>query len=171
LPYVAANGKTYQMDFTDDTGLYLIAQHLRVTKARPLLAAIKDYLAESGAFVDLIRRAPEAVITSGAIDPDKAIDAAIEEYRRRGKDDRWISARLSGKIKRAKFTAALREAISEMIGDYHYAAATDDIYFGLWQRTSAQLRSELSLTKTVSLRDNQPTLALTYQGLAEIRLN
>src|SRR5262245_58773077 len=32
LPYVASDGKTYQRDFTDDQGLYLIAQRLRVTR-------------------------------------------------------------------------------------------------------------------------------------------
>lgn len=167
LAYVADDGKTYQVDFTDDIGLYLIAQNLRVTKERPLLGNIKDFLAESGAFVDLVRRVPETVITSGAIDPDAAIDAAIEAYRKRGKDDRWIGARIDGKIKRAKFTAALKAAVDEMLTRQHYALATDDIYVGLWGRTAAILKDELNLLKNASLRDNQPTLALIYQGLAE----
>ncbi len=167
LPYTATDGKTYQMDFTDDKGLYLIAQYLRITKARPQLEAIKKYLAASGAFVDAVRLEPETVITSGAIDPDEAIDAAIEAYRRRGKDDRWISARLAGKVKRAKFTSALKAAVYEMLTQIHYAVATDDIYQGLWGRTAAYLKDELDLPKKASLRDNQPTLALTYQGIAE----
>src|SRR5262245_578353 len=45
LPYVASDGKTYQRDFTNDKGLYLIAQYLRVTKARPVLDEIKRFLA------------------------------------------------------------------------------------------------------------------------------
>lgn len=166
-PYKATNGRSYQMDFTDDKGLYLIAQYLRITKARPQLEAIKKYLAASGAFVDAVRLEPETVITSGAIDPDEAIDAAIEAYRRRGKDDRWISARLAGKVKRAKFTSALKAAVYEMLTQIHYAIATDDIYQGLWGRTAAYLKDELDLPKKASLRDNQPTLALTYQGIAE----
>lgn len=167
LPYIAKDDKTYQMDFTDDKGLYLIAQYLRITKARPQLEAIKKYLAASGAFVDAVRLEPETVITSGAIDPDEAIDAAIEAYRRRGKDDRWISARLAGKVKRAKFTSALKAAVYEVLTQMHYAIATDDIYVGLWGRTAAYLKDELDLPKKASLRDNQPTLALTYQGIAE----
>src|SRR5262245_12742084 len=67
MPYTGADGKTYQRDFTDDKGLYLIAQQLRTTKARPMLAAIKTYLSESGAFVDLVRREPNTMITSGAM--------------------------------------------------------------------------------------------------------
>jgi hypothetical protein len=167
LPYISTDGKTYQLDFTNDKGLYLIAQYMRSTKARPSLAEIKRFLASAGAFADLVRREPEAVITSGAIDPDAAIDAAIEAYRKMGKDDRWISARIDGKIKRAKFTAALRAAVNMTLAQNHYAIATDDIYVGLWGRTAAILRGELEITTPSSLRDYQPALALVYQGLAE----
>lgn len=167
LPYAATNGKTYQMDFANDKLLYLIAQHLRVTKARPVLDEIKKFLAEAGAFVDLVRREPETVITSGAIDPEDAIDIAIQAYRAQGKDDRWIHARLEGKVKREKFTAALQLAVAEVLTRYHYASATDEIYKGLWGRTAAMLKNELELLPKQSLRDHQPALALTYQGLAE----
>lgn len=167
LPYIAKDGKTYGMDFTTDKGLYLIAQYLRITKERPQLLAIQQFLAASGAFVDAIRLEPETVITSGAIDPDAAIDAAIDAYRKRGKSDSWIAARIDGKVKRAKFTSALKAAVDEILTKMHYAIATDDIYQGLWGRTDAYLRDELALPKSTSLRDNQPTLALIYQGLAE----
>src|SRR5262249_22644758 len=60
LPYIARDGKTYQIDFTDDKGLYLIAQHLRVTKERPVLSEIKHFLARAGVFADKARRDPEA---------------------------------------------------------------------------------------------------------------
>ncbi len=115
LPYIATDGKTYQRDYTTDKGLYFIAQHLRSTKSRPTIAVIKKFLAESGAFVDQIRREPETVVTSGAINPDKAIDAAINAYRAQGKDDRWIQARVEGKIKRHLFTAALNAAVAEVL--------------------------------------------------------
>ncbi len=167
LPYVASDGKTYQVDFTDDKGLYLIAQYLRTTKARPMLSAIKTYLSEAGAFVDLVRREPNTVITSGAMDPDDAIDAAIEAYRRQGKDERWISARLTGKIKRIQFTAALKAAVAEALTKPQYALATDEVYKGLWGRTAAYLKEEMGLSPKVSLRDHQPTVALSYQALAE----
>jgi hypothetical protein len=155
------------MDFVNDEGLYLIAQHLRTTKARPVLDEIKKYLAESGAFVDLVRREPETVITSGAIDLDEAIEAAIKAYRAQGKDEKWIRARLEGKIKREKFTSALQVAVVEMLTKKHYALATDEIYKGLWGRTAAILKGELNLPTKANLRDHQPVLALTYQGIAE----
>jgi hypothetical protein len=167
LPYQATDGKTYQVDFTDDKGLYLIAQYLRSTKARPLLVAIKTYLSEAGAFVDLVRREPDTAITSGALSPDEAIDAAIDAYRRQGKDDRWISARLTGKIKRRQFTAALKAAVREMLTQPQYGQATDEVYKGLWGRTAVYLRKEMALPPKASLRDHQPALALSYQTLAE----
>jgi hypothetical protein len=49
IPYKAINGKTYKLSFTDDKGLYLITQHLRETKSRPTLAAIRRFLAECSA--------------------------------------------------------------------------------------------------------------------------
>jgi hypothetical protein len=167
LPYKASDGKTYFRDHTIDKGLYMIAQTLRVTKARPALAAIKKFLAEAGAFVDEVRRDPNTVLLSGALTPEQAIDAAIQVYRAQGKPDNWIRARLEGKIKRNLFTAALTAAVLETLTPRHYATATDDVYQGLWGRTAAYLKGELSLPKSASLRDHQPMLALHYQGIAE----
>lgn len=167
LPYLASDSKKYERDFSTDKGLYLIAQSLRATANRPLLTAIKQYLADSGVFVDLVRRKPEILVESGAIDPDEVIDAAIEEYRRQGKDDDWISMRMVGKVKRHMFTAALAAAIAQ-IQDWQYAVATNQVYEGLWGRTAAILKQELNLPpRGVSLRDHQPTLALAYQSIAE----
>jgi hypothetical protein len=138
-----------------------------VTKVRPVLDEIKRFLAAAGAFVDEVRRTPDAFLLSGAITPDQAIDAAIQAYRAQGKDDNWIRARLEGKIKRSQFTAALAAAVLDMLTPRHYAIATDDVYKGLWGRTAAYLKRELDLPKSASLRDHQPMLALHYQGIAE----
>jgi hypothetical protein len=167
LPYAATDGKTYQRDYTDDKGLYLVAQQLRVTKSRPVLDEIKKFLAAAGAFVDEIRRDPDAVVLSGAMTPDQAIDAAIQMYRAQGKSDMWIRSRMEGKIKRQQFTTALSAAVSDVLNRSHYAIATDDIYKGLWGRTASYLKEELELPKKASLRDHQPMLALHYQGIAE----
>lgn len=153
------------MDFTDENGLYLITQ--RMSDRSATVRKVKKYLADAGVLVDTVRREPEKVISLGAIDPDTALDAVIQRYRELGKDDRWIQARLEGKIKRNQFTAALNEAVVEILTRRHYAIATDDIYLGLWKRTSAHLKTELNVPKNASLRDHQPRLALHYQGIAE----
>lgn len=164
FPYTAKNGRKYKMDYTTDKGLYLIAQHLEVNKNRPLLKEIQEYLANAGVFVDVVRRKPETVVE--AIDPDKILDAVIEEYKKRGKDDTWITARMTGKVKRAMFTAALKTVISDL-SEKHFGMATNEVYLGLWGRNADQLRQQMHLSKSASLRDNQPTLALSYQGIAE----
>jgi len=166
LDYKASDGKIYQRDFVTDNGLYVLAQHFRVTKVREQLREIRDYLAASGVFVDETRRDPKHVVESGAISPDEAIDAAIEAYKQMGKDDNWINARLMGKVKRHMFTAALKAAIGD-IENWQYALATDQVYIGLWDRTAKALKEELGIAPKASLRDHQPTLALTYQAIAE----
>jgi hypothetical protein len=167
LPYTASDGKSYQRDYVPDKGLYLIAQYLLTNKSRPALAQIKQFLDKPGAFVDKVRLDPKTVVTSGAIDPDEAIDAAIDAYRSQGKDDRWIQARIEGKIKRKQFTMALAAAVAVVLSPKHYALATDDIYLGLYNRTSAYLKGELNLPKKAKLRDHQPYMAVHYQGIAE----
>lgn len=156
LDYVATDGKTYKRDYTDQRGLYFIAQQLRATKSRPALEAIKAYLAAAGVFVDDVRR-----------NPDHAIDAAIESYTSQGKSNVWIGERLDGKIARKAFTDALDNAVATILTGREYADATDVIYTRLWNRTSAQLRGEMGLKKSQSLRDHQPTIALAYQRIAE----
>jgi hypothetical protein len=46
LPYRASDGKTYPREFISDQGLYLIAQYLRPTRARPVLHEIREFLAK-----------------------------------------------------------------------------------------------------------------------------
>jgi len=167
LPYKARDGKRYKRPYTNDKGLYIITQYLRGMSERPVLEEIRLFLAAAGVFVDEVRRDPSVVVTSGAINPDDAIEAAIKVYRTQGKSDSWIQARISGKIKRQKFTVALATAVGEFLTRRHYATASDDIYKGLWGRTASMLKKELDLSKKASLRDHQPMLALHYQGIAE----
>lgn len=163
-PYTSTNGKTYDMDFATDKGLYIIIQGLRATRERPVLREIREFLAKSGAFVDLVRREPDTLLH--AMNPDKLLDAVIEEYKRQGKDDTWINARINGKIKRAMFTTALKMVIVD-VSEKHFGLATNEVYMGLWGRNADQLKLQMNLNKYASLRDNQPTLALSYQGIAE----
>lgn len=166
LPYKATDGKTYQRDYLDDKGLYIVAQYLRATEDRPVLDEIRRFLAAAGAFVDEVRRDPDK-LNDTVKDPDKLIDAFIEYHRKRGKDDRWIQMRIESKIKRNQFTAALTEFVQDELTRRDYATATDDVYRGLWSRTASQLKIEMGIPSKGTLRDHQPTLALYYQGITE----
>lgn len=174
LPYKATDGKTYPREFSTDKGLYLAAQYLRVTRARPVLNEIRQFLAKAGVFVDEMRRDDNLVVISSNMSPEQMLDATgraalltRNAYRAQGKSEKWIDMRLQGKIRREQFTTALGIAIAETLKRHHYATATDDIYAGLWGRTAAHLKKELTLTSKDSLRDHQPILALYYQAIAE----
>lgn len=154
LPYKAANGKTYQMDFADAETLYLITQ--RMSAETGIRNAVLAYLAKAGVEIDQQR-----------LNPSRALDAGIELYAKQGKDTVWIGERLDGKITRKAFTDALQAAVRDTLTGIQYASATDDIYLGLWNRTAAQLRGEMGLEKKQSLRDHQPRIALLYERIAE----
>lgn len=101
LPYTHPNGKTYQMDFTTDKGLYLITQHLRVTKSRLALDEIKQYLASAGVFVDEAR-----------LDPGSAAEELYDrEYRKLlaegfspDEAQEWLDVRFKSKKQRRIIT-------------------------------------------------------------------
>jgi hypothetical protein len=96
----------------------------------------------------------------------RSFDRAIEEYKGQGKPDEWIQARIDGIITRNQFVEALKIAILEAPQTI-YAEATEKVYRGLWQRTTAQLRGELKLKPKDNLRDHFGKYALIYTGLAE----
>lgn len=155
LPYVADNGKTYQMDFTDDKGLYLIAQEMRSMKKRPQLDEIKRYLAESGAFVDLIMR-----------------DAAAADAATQMLEERHEIARKQGKLKRNLFTDVV--FTSNVNHAPKYGVLTNIEYKNLFrlnaEKTATnELISVLNLdTKQAKhLRDHLSTLALSAVDAAE----
>ncbi len=153
LSYTAKNGGSYKVSYATAEGLYLITQ--RMDADTGIRNKVLAFLAKAGVVVDEFNR-----------EPQKAIDAGIAAYRRQGKDDKWIEARIDSKIKRNHFTEALRSALSKP-EPRHYAQATNDVYVGLWERTAEQLRIELGIGKHISLRDHFPTLALAYNTIAE----
>src|SRR5579872_6262929 len=90
LPYRASNGKRYDIDHTDAEGLYRITQRMDVNTG--LRDRILNYLAKSGAFVDgqridAIQAQQEALDEPVANDPDKAIEAAVNAYKRMGRTE------------------------------------------------------------------------------------
>lgn len=157
LPYTAADGKTYQRDFANDVGLYLIAQYLRVTKDREVLGEIKRYLADSGVFVDEARRNPEAAAD--------ALDEAAynREYRKLIAEgftpeeaQQWLDVRGKQKRQRRIVTAIWRERGVSKPGDY--ADLTNQIHKVALGRTATRHKQELDIVDSprnyVSAADN-----------------
>ena len=96
----------------------------------------------------------------------RSFDRAVAEYKAQGKDDSWIKVRVEGIITRNQFVEALKAAVLDAPPTI-YAEATERVYRGLWQRTTAQLRGELKLKPKDNLRDHFGKYALIYTGLAE----
>jgi len=161
LPYRTVEGRTIQMDFTNDEGLYKLAVTLRATKARPLLRTIKDFLAKSGVFVDEARRDPETASEKLAIERrSKAILA--------GKTEEWIVTREQSVITRKQFVNSIyalvqdKKAFGAIIG-----AITNDEYRGVFAADTAGLRSRLGITSKENPRDHFSRIALAYTTIAE----
>jgi DNA-damage-inducible protein D len=96
----------------------------------------------------------------------RSLEIATEKYRLQGKSHSWISARVQGIVTRKQFVEALKAAVIDAIPEM-YSTATEKLYIGLWDRTTAQLRGELKLRLTENPRDHFGEYALIYTRLAE----
>ena len=76
-----------------------------------------------------------------------------------GKTDSWIEARVQGIVTRKQFVDALAFAVLNAPPSI-YIEATESLYKGLWQRTTAQLRGELKIDRKANPRDHFGEYAL-----------
>ncbi len=96
----------------------------------------------------------------------RSFDRAIEKYRLQGKAESWIEARIQGIVTRKQFVEALKMAVLDMRPSMYFEA-TEKLYQGLWNRTTAQLRGELQISPQENPRDHFGEYALIYTRLAE----
>lgn len=154
LEYLASDSKTYIRDFCTDVTLYLIAQSLNARN--PLGKVIADYMANASSKFDRYRR-----------DESLAIQDAVKSFESEGKSQSWIEARAQGIITRKQFIEALKNAVLNADASL-YAQSTEKIYKALWDRTTAQLRSDLEISKHENPRNHFGEYALVYTRLAEM---
>lgn len=155
LKLPAADGKLRLSDVVNVEQALRVIQSIPSPKAEPM----KLWLAETGAERLKEEEDPEESVI-------QAFDRAEARYRRLGKTEGWIEARMQGIITRKQFIEALKAAIMDAPVTL-YAQATEKIYKGLWQRTTAQLRGDLQLKPQQNIRDHFGEFALIYTGLAE----
>lgn len=155
LKLVAADGKRYNTDVMNAEQILRLIQSIPSPKVEPL----KMWLAQVGR-----ERLEETE------DPElglfRSMDRTIEEYRRIGKPDSWIMIRVEGIVTRKRFVDAIKNAVIDAVATM-YATTTDKLYKGLWDRTTADLRNELNITKKQNPRDYFGKYALMYTRLAE----
>jgi len=155
LKLTAADGKKYLTDVMNTEQVLRLIQSIPSPKIEPM----KMWLARVGK-----ERLDETE------DPElglfRSFDRTVEQYRLQGKSESWIEARIQGIVTRKDFVAALKAAVLNSPPTI-YVEATEKLYRGLWQRTTAQLRGELRIDNKANPRDHFGKYALIYTRIAE----
>lgn len=96
--------------------------------------------------------------------PDLIGQRYINAYKRKGKDNKWISERLKSIDSRNGFTKTL--AMHGVTGE-GYRNCTNAIYEPLYGGTASVVREKKGLIKGQSVRDSMSRVELAAVGLAE----
>ncbi len=144
------DGKSYLTDTLDTKGILRLIETIPSSKAEPF----KLWLAQMGN-----ERIDEI------FDPEIAINRAIDYYRSRGYDDKWIEARLKGILDRKKLTDVWKE--NGIKQNYEYAILTNEIYQS-WSGMKASEYKEHKNIRKESLRDNMTDVEVALTDLGEI---
>ena len=145
----AADGKMRKIQAANTEGLLRIIQSIPSPKAEPF----KRWLAQVGR-----ERIEET------IDPEQAIDRALETYQKKGYDTDWIHQRLLSIRVRNELTAEWQERGVQQ--DKEYAILTDEITKA-WSGMTTRQYKKLKGLKKENLRDNMSTIEIVLNMLAE----
>ena len=149
LKLKASDGKYYNTDVVDIEGMFRIIESIPSKNAEP----IKQWLAKLGS-----ERIDET------FDPSVAAQRAIDLYRSKGFDEKWIAKRIKGIQDRKQLTDIWKDGgITE---SKEYAILTNEIYKEWSGMTAKQYKSFKGLRKE-SLRDNMDNIELILTDLSE----
>ena len=146
---LAADGKMRKIQAANTEGLLRIIQSIPSPKAEPF----KRWLAQVGR-----ERIEET------IDPEQAIDRALETYQKKGYDTDWIHQQLLSIRVRNELTAEWQERGVQQ--GKEYAILTDEITKA-WSGMTTRQYKKLKGLKKENLRDNMSTMEIVLNMLAE----
>ena len=149
LKMKASDGKKRMTDVADTEQLLRIIQSIPSPKAEPF----KLWLAQVGR-----ERIEET------IDPELAIDRALETYLKKGYTREWINQRLQAIQMRKELTDEWQDRGVQK--GVEYAILTDEIT-RVWSGMSTRQYKRLKGLKKENLRDNMTTTELVLNMLAE----
>ena len=150
LKLLASDGKRRATDVATTEQLFRIIQSVPSPKAEPF----KLWLAQVG------RERVEEII-----DPEQAIDRALETYLRKGYDQEWIHQRILSIRVRNELTAEWQERGVEQ--GREFAILTDEITKA-WSGMTTRQYKNLKGLKKENLRDNMSTTEIVLNMLAEV---
>lgn len=146
---LAADGKMRKIQAANAEGLLRIIQSIPSPRAEPF----KRWLAQVGR-----ERIEET------IDPEQAIDRALETYQKKGYDTDWIHQRLLSIRVRNELTSEWQERGVQQ--GREYAILTDEITKA-WSGMTTRQYKKLKGLKKENLRDNMSTMEIVLNMLAE----
>jgi len=149
LKLKSSDGKYYKTDVVDIEGMFRIIESIPSKNAEP----IKQWLAKLGS-----ERIDET------FDPSIAAQRAIDLYRTKGYDEKWIAKRIKGIQDRKELTDIWKDGgISD---SKEYAILTNEIYKEWSGMTAGEYKEYKGLRKE-SLRDNMDSIELLLADLGE----
>ena len=146
---LAADGKQRKVQAANTEGILRIIQSIPSPKAEPF----RRWLAQVGR-----ERIEET------IDPEQAIDRALETYLKKGYSEDWIHQRILSIRVRNELTAEWQARGVEQ--GREYAILTDEITKA-WSGMTTRQYKNLKGLKKENLRDNMSTLEIVLNMLAE----
>lgn len=149
LKLKSSDDKYYNTDVVDIEGMFRIIESIPSKNAEP----IKGWLAKLGS-----ERIDEV------FDPSLAAQRAIDIYRAKGYDEKWIAKRLKGIQDRKELTDIwLENGITE---GKEYAILTNEIYKE-WSGMTAKEYKQYKGLRKESLRDNMDNIEIILTDLSE----
>lgn len=149
LKLKSSDDKYYNTDVVDIEGMFRIIESIPSKNAEP----IKGWLAKLGS-----ERIDEV------FDPSLAAQRAIDIYRAKGYDEKWIAKRLKGIQDRKELTDIWQEnGITE---GKEYAILTNEIYKE-WSGMTAKEYKQYKGLRKESLRDNMDNIEIILTDLSE----
>ena len=146
----AQDGKMRETDTLDTKGIFRLIESIPSPKAEHF----KLWLAQLGS-----ERIDEV------FDPEIAIKRAIDYYRKRGYDDKWIETRIKATLDRNKLTDVWKDGgITE---NFEYGILTNEIYKE-WSGMTAQEYKSFKGIRKENLRDNMSDVEVALTNLGEI---
>ena len=149
LKLKSSDGKYYNTDVVDIEGMFRIIESIPSKNVEP----IKGWLAKLGS-----ERIDEV------FDPSLAAQRAIDIYRAKGYNEKWIAKRLKGIQDRKELTDIWQEnGITE---GKEYAILTNEIYKE-WSGMTAKEYKQYKGLRKESLRDNMDNIEIILTDLSE----
>ena len=149
LKLKASDGKYRLTDVVDVEGMFRIIESIPSKNAEP----IKQWLAKLG---------KERI--DDIFNPSLAAQRAIDIYRAKGYDEKWIAKRLKGIQERKELTDIWQE--SGITEGKEYAILTNEIYKE-WSGMTAKEYKQYKGLRKESLRDNMDNIEIILADLSE----